>query len=349
MKLKLVPNKQGWRQKDGGSRARNKRRCASGTPQRPVWLDEHGDEALGSGHCSSSEILVDNNNNNNNNNNSSSSNSSSNNNNNSRDHADNHDNATKQSVLPSATVESKPSRPKPSLRTSHSSSSLSLSSLAKATPQQSHHHHQQQQHPIRQPQRSVSFSPSSPQEFLVPSKNDLSATEHSGCWYSRDDYERISTETIWSDECRGLEHRDGSHQRNTLVAVNAVLDEQERQRFDGISDSVVLCSVCIQATRHCRSDARRKALQDQELVALEKRVAAAKEEERQRYRRRRHGRQRRRNNDNNNSSGNNGSDRSYRRSRSSSIGGEKQSQRPRLRRSWSDWFLSDGNWKGKGK
>ena len=103
--------------------------------------------------------------------------------------------------------------------------------------------------------RSVRFSLDA-EYHSVPS---VETEEKNVVWYAAADYDRINEEAVTSEDRRGLENRDGSHRKNWLTAVNAVLDEQERQRYDGLNDVLIMSTVYIQASRHCRSLARKKA------------------------------------------------------------------------------------------
>lgn len=70
---------------------------------------------------------------------------------------------------------------------------------------------------------------------------------------------------------RGLEYRTptGSQKRqaNKWAAIEAVLDEQHRQKIEGISDDEHLSQVYKQATPHCQQEAVERGLADAECVA----------------------------------------------------------------------------------
>lgn len=70
---------------------------------------------------------------------------------------------------------------------------------------------------------------------------------------------------------RGLEYRTpmGSQKRqaNKWIAIEAVLDEQLRQKVEGIADDEYLSQVYKQATPHCQLEALERGLADAESVA----------------------------------------------------------------------------------
>lgn len=124
----------------------------------------------------------------------------------------------------------------------------------------------------------------------VPHVNDLDPEEISEIWYCKRDYEMIkstymqtvrmmangSTSQLFENEddhCfRGLEYRtrEGARRRqsNKITAITAVLDEQDRQIYEGIWDPEALADTYRRTSAHCTDAAFLLGLRDEQDTAL---------------------------------------------------------------------------------
>mmetsp|Transcript_8587 Transcript_8587/g.19889 ORF Transcript_8587/g.19889 Transcript_8587/m.19889 type:complete len:347 (-) Transcript_8587:173-1213(-) len=94
--------------------------------------------------------------------------------------------------------------------------------------------------------------------------NDMEEEEIANSWYRNMEYQIYQSD---GEDCfRGLEAMTDEglerQKNNTIRSIYAVLDEQERQRYQGIADVSVLAAVYIQVTRHCRAEARQLGIND---------------------------------------------------------------------------------------
>ncbi len=124
----------------------------------------------------------------------------------------------------------------------------------------------------------------------VPHVNDLESEDVAEIWYCKRDYEVIkatymttvrmmasgSTSLLFENEedhCfRGLEYRtrEGARRRqgNKITAITAVLDEQDRQIYEGIWDPEALAEVYRRTSAHCTDAAFLLGLRDEQDTAL---------------------------------------------------------------------------------
>jgi hypothetical protein len=111
----------------------------------------------------------------------------------------------------------------------------------------------------------------------------MTAEDFVSIWYCKEDFKAMKRDYLptlrkmakelpleFDEESRGLEHKTpkGSKRRhkNRLVAVDAVLREQDRQWERKLGDQGFIAELYIQATAHCRLEASLKAKEDEEYV-----------------------------------------------------------------------------------
>ena len=129
---------------------------------------------------------------------------------------------------------------------------------------------------------SVSFAESH-EVMEIVHVDDLSAEEIAALWFTKDDYRDMSAEDSliinsmmlgktpnFEDCTRGLEGRtpEGSDNKKstTLDAINAVIDEQDRQRARGIFDPEALAKVYMEITAAPARAAHKQGIHDSENV-----------------------------------------------------------------------------------
>ena len=130
--------------------------------------------------------------------------------------------------------------------------------------------------------RMVAFS-SETKTYDVTRRSDLDDEDFQLIWYTKDDFKLMKKEytsivkkmakgfpLAEDEEPRGLEHKTpiGSKKRhkNRLVAIDAVLREQDRQWERNRLDSEFVAELYIQASAHCRLQASIVARNDEEYV-----------------------------------------------------------------------------------
>jgi hypothetical protein len=130
--------------------------------------------------------------------------------------------------------------------------------------------------------RSLRFSLASNQSFPIPHISDLDDEEVAAVWYEKKGYDAIKSKTISTlrkmmkreeieennRHCvRGLEYLTlkGAQQRqhNKRQAVTAVLNEQKRQRDEGLQDDELLSEAFRNASSHCQDAACAIGLEDE--------------------------------------------------------------------------------------
>jgi hypothetical protein len=135
--------------------------------------------------------------------------------------------------------------------------------------------------------RRQRFSLKSNQIFPVVHIGDMDETDIHETWYEKRDYNAIKKSLIdilrkysngekiaetSKQTLRGLESRtrEGALLRQylKLAAITAVLNEQTRQRDEGVQDGELLAKVYRDVASHCQEESRALALQDE--AALKK-------------------------------------------------------------------------------
>lgn len=131
--------------------------------------------------------------------------------------------------------------------------------------------------------RCVSFAGDVQQVGEVSSRSELSEFEFSDLWYTKEDFKAIKSAfqpTVMKmaknlplsedEEQRGLEYCTprGSRSRkdNRYQAMDAVLDEQERQWEQDRKDTLYLAKLYRQSSAHCQTNAYLVAQKDAEYV-----------------------------------------------------------------------------------
>jgi hypothetical protein len=136
--------------------------------------------------------------------------------------------------------------------------------------------------------RSLRFSLASNQSFPIPHICDLDDEEVAAVWYEKKGYEAIKSNIIPTlrkmikrekieennKYCvRGLEYLTlkGAKQRqqNKRQAVTAVLNEQKRQRDEGLQDDELLAKTFRDTSYHCQDEACAIGLEDEAEIKME--------------------------------------------------------------------------------
>ena len=139
----------------------------------------------------------------------------------------------------------------------------------------------------RSGKRQISFKLEDNTVKTIPHVNDLSEQEIGAIWYDRSEMDQIkmglipdirrmmrgeTLEETASQTARGIEFRTKQgalyRQRNKQTAIRAVLDEQERQKKEGISDDALLAGIYCSCSSHCKDSAHNFGMND-ELAALQ--------------------------------------------------------------------------------
>lgn len=129
--------------------------------------------------------------------------------------------------------------------------------------------------------RRARFVLSNNQVFLIPHINDMSDEEVLDIWYEKHDYDTIKAniapivQTLMKGDnveetnemtIRGLEYRTRTgaikRQKNKAEAVNAVLDEQDRQFDEDIDDPMLISRAYLEISDICLREAQQLALGD---------------------------------------------------------------------------------------
>ena len=135
--------------------------------------------------------------------------------------------------------------------------------------------------------RAVSFAPTARQQ-RIRHIHDYSAEEIRDCWYQKADFDRIQASIRYSltmmegchlyeqdeDLClRGTESlsAQGANRRmyNRKASRCAVLEEQERQKKQGINDPELIAQTYADASRPCRTAAYAIGQADAQAIARE--------------------------------------------------------------------------------
>ena len=130
--------------------------------------------------------------------------------------------------------------------------------------------------------RTIRFQLESIEVHPIPHIDDLSEDEVNDVWYEREDYERMKQALVPvirrimkgervaetnQETARGLEFRtrEGAmkRQHNKLDSINAVLDEQDRQKTMGIDDDEKLREIYLSRSAHCLQEARELGMKDE--------------------------------------------------------------------------------------
>ena len=116
----------------------------------------------------------------------------------------------------------------------------------------------------------------------IPHVDDLPEEEVNAVWYEREDYDRMKQALVPvirrlmkgekvaennNETARGLEFRtrEGAirRQHNKLDSINAVLDEQDRQKTMRINDDEKLREIYLSRSAHCLEEARELGMKDE--------------------------------------------------------------------------------------
>mmetsp|Transcript_14204 Transcript_14204/g.22913 ORF Transcript_14204/g.22913 Transcript_14204/m.22913 type:complete len:286 (+) Transcript_14204:95-952(+) len=141
---------------------------------------------------------------------------------------------------------------------------------------------------VGQEQRSrrVTFAKGSQIVGHVPLRSELSEDEFESVWYTKDDFKAMKKDFIpvvkkmakklpldEGEEPRGLEHKtprgSKSRQQNRYQAMDAVLEEQERQWDMDRRDATYIAQIYRQSSAHCQMNAYLVAQKDAEFVERE--------------------------------------------------------------------------------
>jgi hypothetical protein len=123
----------------------------------------------------------------------------------------------------------------------------------------------------------------------VPTRREMSQEDISSIWYSKDDFKEMKRQYTLivkklakqlpleeGEESRGLEFKTPrgckSRQMNRYQAMDAVLDEQERQWELERRDVDYIAQIYRQSTAHCQMNAYLLAKKDAEFVEQEKKT-----------------------------------------------------------------------------
>ncbi|KAG7359760.1 hypothetical protein IV203_034858 [Nitzschia inconspicua] len=131
--------------------------------------------------------------------------------------------------------------------------------------------------------RVVSFDKEARIVGHVPTRGELTPEEFTTIWYSKDEFKEMKKEYVPivkklakklplddGEEGRGLEHKTPrgckSRQNNRFQAMDAVLDEQERQFEMERKDADYIAQIYRQSSAHCQMNAYLSAKKDAEFV-----------------------------------------------------------------------------------
>jgi hypothetical protein len=135
--------------------------------------------------------------------------------------------------------------------------------------------------------RLVSFQKEVQVMGHVPTRGEMTPEDFTNIWYNKDDFKEMKKQYIpivkklakkipleEGEEGRGLEHktpRGGkSRQKNRYQAMDAVLDEQERQWELKRKDADYIAQIYRQSSAHCQMNAYLSAKKDAEWLEQER-------------------------------------------------------------------------------
>lgn len=128
----------------------------------------------------------------------------------------------------------------------------------------------------------------------VNTRSEMSSEDIANTWYSKDEFKTMKTQYIpivkkiakklelaEGEDPRGLEHKtprgNKARQINRFQAMDAVLDEQERQWENERKDPEYIAQIYRQSSAHCQMNAYLLAKKDAEFVAKEVRQTEARD------------------------------------------------------------------------
>lgn len=142
--------------------------------------------------------------------------------------------------------------------------------------------------------RLVSFDKEARVMGHVVTREEMSPDDIFNTWYTKDDFKEMKKQYLpivkklakklpldEGEEARGLEHKTPrgckSRQNNRFQAMDAVLDEQERQWEMERKDADYIAQIYRQSSAHCQMNAYLLAQKDTEFVEQEKEAGGAME------------------------------------------------------------------------